>query len=105
MEYALYFISIANIPPDLSNFIAVLRPEGEDLLAVDVPEEDRAQRHGEQLRQRERPPDHLQPPGIMVLGVAIFQLFPGVLLGFFEASDNMLDIGVPALVHSRACWR
>ena len=35
--------------------------------------------------------------GIMVLGVAIFQLFPGVLLGFFEASDNMLDIGVPAL--------
>ncbi|MDE7218016.1 MAG: MATE family efflux transporter [Oscillospiraceae bacterium] len=35
--------------------------------------------------------------GIMVLGVAVFQLFPGVLLGMFEASELMLEIGVPAL--------
>ena len=35
--------------------------------------------------------------GIMVIGVAIFQLLPNVLLGFFKASDNMLEIGVPAL--------
>lgn len=35
--------------------------------------------------------------GIMVLGVAIFQVFPGVLLGLFDASENMLSIGVPAL--------
>ena len=34
---------------------------------------------------------------IMVVGVAIFQLFPDVLLGFFDASDYMLEIGVPAL--------
>ena len=35
--------------------------------------------------------------GIMVLGVAVFQLLPHVLLGMFEASDYMLEIGVPAL--------
>ncbi len=35
--------------------------------------------------------------GIMLLGAAIFQLAPNVLLGFFEASDYMLEIGVPAL--------
>ena len=35
--------------------------------------------------------------GIMVIGFAIFQLLPGVLLGFFEASDAMLAIGRPAL--------
>ena len=35
--------------------------------------------------------------GIMFIGVAIFQLLPGVLLGLFQASDNMLAIGVPAL--------
>ena len=35
--------------------------------------------------------------GIMALGVLIFQFFPHVLLGFFEASDNMLGIGIPAL--------
>lgn len=35
--------------------------------------------------------------GIMALGVAIFQVFPGVLLGLFDASENMLSIGVPAL--------
>lgn len=35
--------------------------------------------------------------GIMVVGLAIFQIFPTQLLGFFDASDHMLEIGVPAL--------
>ena len=35
--------------------------------------------------------------GIMVVGVTIFQLFPHLLLGLFDASDYMLEIGVPAL--------
>ncbi len=35
--------------------------------------------------------------GIMVVGVTIFQLFPHMLLGLFDASDYMLEIGVPAL--------
>lgn len=35
--------------------------------------------------------------GIMLVGLAIFQLFPATLLGLFEASENMLAIGVPAL--------
>lgn len=39
----------------------------------------------------------LYATGIMVLGVAAFQLLPDRLLGFFEASDFMLEIGVPAL--------
>lgn len=34
---------------------------------------------------------------IMAVGVVIFQTIPEVLLGFFEASDEMLRIGVPAL--------
>lgn len=34
---------------------------------------------------------------IMAVGVIIFQTIPAVLLGFFEASDEMLRIGVPAL--------
>lgn len=34
---------------------------------------------------------------IMFVGVVIFQTIPQVLLGFFEASDEMLKIGVPAL--------
>ena len=34
---------------------------------------------------------------IMVVGFAIFQVGTAVLLGFFEASDYMLEIGVPAL--------
>ena len=34
---------------------------------------------------------------IMFVGVAIFQLFPTTLLSLFEASDNMLAIGIPAL--------
>lgn len=34
---------------------------------------------------------------IMAIGVAVFQLIPHVLLGLFDASDYMLEIGVPAL--------
>ncbi len=34
---------------------------------------------------------------IMAVGLVIFQTIPAVLLGFFEASDEMLRIGVPAL--------
>ena len=39
----------------------------------------------------------LYATAIMALGFAIFQVGSGVLLGFFEASDYMLEIGVPAL--------
>ena len=35
--------------------------------------------------------------GIMAVGLAIFELFPGFLLAFFDASENMLAIGIPAL--------
>ena len=35
--------------------------------------------------------------GIMLIGFAVFQLLPDKLLLIFEASENMLDIGVPAL--------
>jgi len=35
--------------------------------------------------------------GYMLLGLAAFQLIPGVLLGFFNASEEMLAIGIPAL--------
>ena len=35
--------------------------------------------------------------GAMLLGLAVFWLFPGQLLGIFNASQNMLDIGIPAL--------
>ena len=34
---------------------------------------------------------------IMMLGLAIFEFLPRVLLGMFSASDEMLSIGVPAL--------
>jgi putative MATE family efflux protein len=34
---------------------------------------------------------------IMLLGLIILQLIPEVLLGFFNASESMLEIGVPAL--------
>lgn len=33
----------------------------------------------------------------MVIGLALFQLIPAPLLGFFNASDHMLSIGIPAL--------
>ena len=35
--------------------------------------------------------------GIMLLGLIVIQLFPDVMLKMFDASDNMLAIGVPAL--------
>lgn len=35
--------------------------------------------------------------GIMLLGLAAFQLFPRELLLLFDASEHMLEIGVPAL--------
>lgn len=35
--------------------------------------------------------------GIMVCGVLVFQLLPTTLLGLFDASENMIAIGVPAL--------
>lgn len=34
---------------------------------------------------------------IMLLGLAVFQLFPAQLLLLFDASDHMLEIGIPAL--------
>ncbi|MFT4106181.1 MAG: MATE family efflux transporter [Lacrimispora sp.] len=34
---------------------------------------------------------------IMLAGLAIFQIFPEQLFSFFDASENMLSIGVPAL--------
>ena len=33
----------------------------------------------------------------MILGCILFETIPSVLLGFFSASDNMLNIGIPAL--------
>ena len=39
----------------------------------------------------------LYATAIMVVGFAVFQVGTAVLLGFFEASDYMLEIGVPAL--------
>lgn len=34
---------------------------------------------------------------IMIIGVVYFQLYPKTLLGLFDASEHMLEIGVPAL--------
>lgn len=34
---------------------------------------------------------------LMLVGLLLFQLIPGPLLGLFEASDEMLRIGIPAL--------
>ncbi len=39
----------------------------------------------------------LYATGLMVIGMIIFQVFPAQLLGIFNASENMLSIGVPAL--------
>lgn len=41
---------------------------------------------------------------IMFLGVLLFQLFPEQLLGFFDASEHMLEIGVPALRIISLCF-
>ena len=35
--------------------------------------------------------------GIMLVGLLIMELFPGTLIGFFNATDELLVIGVPAL--------
>ena len=35
--------------------------------------------------------------GIMLIGFAVFQIAPGLLLAMFDASENMLSIGIPAL--------
>lgn len=35
--------------------------------------------------------------GIMVIGLMIMQVFPKQLLGIFEASDYMLELGIPAI--------
>ena len=34
---------------------------------------------------------------VMTVGTIIFEAFPHVLLGMFEASDTMLEVGIPAL--------
>jgi len=39
----------------------------------------------------------LYATAIMILGTVLFQVWPETLFGFFEASDHMLEIGVPAL--------
>ena len=35
--------------------------------------------------------------GIMIAGTVVFQLIPGTLLGFFNASEHMKELGIPAL--------
>ena len=35
--------------------------------------------------------------GIMILGVIAFQILPATMLGLFDASEHMLEIGIPAL--------
>lgn len=34
---------------------------------------------------------------LMLVGIAVFMLIPGELLGLFDASEHMLEIGIPAL--------
>lgn len=34
---------------------------------------------------------------VMLIGLAVFQLYPQTMLSLFDASENMLEIGVPAL--------
>jgi putative MATE family efflux protein len=41
---------------------------------------------------------------IMVVAIAIFQIFPAQLLGFFQASGDMLAIGVPAMRTLSLCF-
>ena len=41
---------------------------------------------------------------IMAIGLVIFQLFPGQLLSVFNASENMLAIGMPALATISLCF-
>ena len=42
--------------------------------------------------------------GYMLLGLAVFQLFPATLLGFFNASESMLVIGKTALRIISLCF-
>ncbi|WP_297290225.1 MATE family efflux transporter [uncultured Flavonifractor sp.] len=42
--------------------------------------------------------------GIMMVGLAVIQLFAAPILGLFEASQDMLDIGVPALRIISLCF-
>ena len=42
--------------------------------------------------------------GIMLVGLVVIQLFPAPILGIFEASDEMLRIGVPALRIISLCF-
>ena len=41
---------------------------------------------------------------IMIIGMALFQIFPRELLMIFSASDNMLEIGIPALRIISLCF-
>lgn len=41
---------------------------------------------------------------IMIIGLAIFQIFPKQLLMMFDASEHMLEIGVPALRTISICF-
>ena len=41
---------------------------------------------------------------IMIMGMALFQLFPRELLMIFSASDNMFEIGIPALRIISLCF-
>ena len=41
---------------------------------------------------------------IMAVGMAVFWIFPEWLLGIFEASDEMVEIGVPALRSISLCF-
>lgn len=34
---------------------------------------------------------------LMLIGITVFQLIPGTLLGFFQPDDEMLRVGIPAL--------
>lgn len=34
---------------------------------------------------------------IMIIGLVVFQIMPGTMLSLFDASDTMLEIGIPAL--------
>lgn len=46
--------------------------------------------------------------GLLLFGFGAFELFPGLLLGMFHASTEMLEIGIPALriigVHFLIAW-
>ena len=42
--------------------------------------------------------------GMMLVGLAVFLIFPAQLLSLFNASENMLAIGVPALRIISLCF-